>query len=675
VRVGSIKSNIGHAIAASGLAGVIKMTLALRHGLLPATLHVDAPSPEVDWSAGAVRLLTEPEPWLAGERPRRAGISSFGISGTNAHVIIEEAPLSVAAPAPESEPHAPALAALPYLVSGRSEVALRAQAERLRAHLHAHPDLELRDVALTAATARAQHEWRAAIVAGDRGRLLAGLGALLHGEPAGSVVEGRAAGGKTAFMFTGQGAQHVGMGAELYEALPDFRSAFDEVCAKLDSHLGRPLREVMWAAEGSPEAATLDETELTQAALFAFEVALARQLEGWGVEPDLLIGHSIGEVVAAHLAGVFSLADACALVAARGRLMGALPAGGAMLAIAASQQEVAQDLEGYATRLTIAGVNGPRAIVVSGDAEAVEELAEVYRERGRKATRLRVSHAFHSHLMDPMLADFGEVVSTLTLDPPRIPVVSNLTGEVVADEAICSPEYWVRHVRETVRFADGVKALERAGARRLIEVGPGGSLCALARECLSADVEERALLVPAQRAAGRTRHPEVETLVKALARTHTAGVPVDWPAFFAGQRAKRIELPSYAFQRESYWLTEHDAGGDVGAAGLGAADHPLLGAAVQLAGSEEWLLTGRVSPATHPWISDHAVLDTVLLPGTAFLELLLAAGRRAGVETVEELTLEAPLVFAQDGAVQLQVSLAEPDDEGRRGRATPAARW
>ncbi len=670
VRVGSIKSNIGHALAASGMAGVLKMTLALRHGLLPATLHVDAPSPEVDWSAGAVRLLTEAEPWLEGERPRRAGISSFGISGTNAHVILEEAPRAAAeSSTPDLAPQAPALEVLPWLVSARGEVALRAQAERLRTHLKAHPEIEPRDAARSLATTRAQHEWRAAIVAGDRDGLLAGLAALVSGEPAGSVVEGRVAVGKTAFVFTGQGAQHAGMGAELHEALPLFRSAFDEICAELDAHLGRSLQDVVWAAEGSPQAALLDETELTQAALFAFEVALARQLEAWGMKPDLLIGHSIGEVVAAHLAGVLSLADACTLVAARGRLMGALPAGGAMLAVQASEQEVARDLEGFASRLTIAAVNGPRAVVVSGEATAVEELADVWRERGRKITRLRVSHAFHSHLMDPMLVEFGKAVGSLTLAAPRIPVISNLTGEVAADEALCTPEYWMRHVRETVRFADGVGALERAGARRFIEVGPGGALCALARECLSPGAQERALVVAAQRAAGRTRHPEVETLVKALASAHTAGVSVDWPAFFGGGRAQRVDLPSYAFQRESYWLTDHDAGADVGAAGLRSARHPLLGAAVELAGGEEWLLTGRVSPATHRWIADHAVLDTVLLPGTAFLELLLAAGRRAGAETIEELTLEAPLVLAQDGAALLQVTLAEPDADGRRAVA------
>jgi acyl transferase domain-containing protein/acyl carrier protein len=707
-RVGSIKSNIGHAIAASGVAGVIKMALALRHELLPQTLHVDEPSPHVDWSAGKVRLLTEPEPWPAGERPRRAGVSSFGISGTNAHVILEEAPRRFPAPLTsrgDHDPDVPALGVLPWLVSGRSELALRAQAERLRTHLAAHPELQPLDVALSLATARAQHEWRAAIVAGDREGLLAGLSALSRGEPAGSVLEGRAATGRTAFMLSGQGAQHAGMGAELYKAFPSFRKALDEVCAELDRsretlasdlsrgtlasgakprfdrHLGRPLLEIVFAAEGSPEAALLDETELTQPALFAFEVALARLLEAWGVKSDLLLGHSVGELVAAHLAGVFSLADACTFVVARGCLMGELPEGGAMLAVEASEEEAAESLGGLKARLALAAVNGPRAVVFSGDAEAVQELSGVWRERGRKVTRLRVSHAFHSQRMDPMLAELGEVVGGLVLNPPRVAVASNLTGEVVADDVICTPEYWVRHTREAVRFAGGVRALERAGARRFIEVGPDGVLCAVARECLSADRSgetlaadeqprfgqpEQALIVPAQRA----RNPEVETLVKAIAAAHTAGVPVDWPAFFDGRGARRVDLPSYAFQRERYWLSSHDAAGDVGAAGLGAADHPLLGAAVQVAGGEEWLLTGRLSLATHAWIGDHAVLDTVLLPGTAFLELLFAAGRRAGIEAVvEELTLLTPLVFAEGAAGQLQVSLAEPDEDGRRAVA------
>ncbi len=670
--LGSIKSNIGHSQAAAGVAGVIKMVKAFEHGLLPRTLHVDAPTPHVDWSAGDVELLTEPREWPAGERVRRAGVSSFGISGTNAHVILEEPPRPAAgllALGGGQDRRMPALGFVPWLVSGRSEAALRAQAERLRAHLESRSELELLDVAFSLATARAQHEWRAAVVAPDRDGLLAGLAALSRGEPAGGVVEGRVVGGRVAFMFTGQGSQRAGMGAGLYEALPRFREVLDEVCVELDRsremlgrRLGRSLREVLFAAEGSPEAALLDETELTQAALFAFEVALAGQLEAWGVKPELLIGHSVGEVAAAHLAGVFSLADACALVAARGCLMGALPEGGAMLAIEASAEEVVESFGELESRVALAAVNGPRAVVVSGDAEAVEELGGVWRERGRKLTRLRVSHAFHSQRMDPMLVEFGEVVGGLASNPPRLAVASNLTGELVADGVVCTPEYWVRHARETVRFAEGVAALERAGASRFVEVGPDGVLCALGRECLSEDAQERAVFVPAQRARGG----EVETLVKALAHVHTAGVPVNWPAFFAGRGAQPVELPTYAFQRERYWLAPKAGAGDASGMGLGAADHPLLGAAVQVAGGEEWLFTGRLSLDTHPWLSDHAVLDTALLPGTVFLELALAAGREVGCEGVEELTLQAPLVLERGAAVQLQVSVGETDGEGRR---------
>ena len=422
--LGSVKSNIGHTQAAAGVAGRDQdgagdaaraaAADAARRRAVAARRLVGGRGAAAD-RAGAVAA--------AASVPRRAGVSSFGISGTNAHVILEEPPLPEAEPplAAEEPPlpatgslavgslgaaggelgvpaleGVPALGVVPWLVSGRSEVAVRAQAGRLRAYLQAHLELEPRDVAYSLATARAQHSRRAAVVAGDREGLLGGLAALAEGGSAGSVCEGRVAAGKTAFMFTGQGAQRPGMGAGLYEAFPGFRVAFDEVCVELDGRLGRSLREVVFAVEGSPEAVLLDGTEFTQAALFALEVALARQLQEWGVRPDLLIGHSIGEVVAAYLAGVFSLADACTLVAARGRLMGALPEGGAMLAVEASEEEVVQSLDGLASRVALAAVNGPRAVVLSGDEEAVEELGGVWRERGRRVKRLRVSHAFHS---------------------------------------------------------------------------------------------------------------------------------------------------------------------------------------------------------------------------------------------------------------------------------------
>ncbi|MFB6576660.1 SDR family NAD(P)-dependent oxidoreductase [Streptomyces sp. NPDC056402] len=659
LKLGSIKSNIGHTSAAAGVAGVIKMVMAMRHDVLPATLHVDAPSPHVDWETGEIELLTEAQEWPASGRPRRAGVSSFGISGTNAHVIIEEAPVEapVEDEARTDGPAGQPLGAVPVLLSGRSKAALRAQAERLRARVLADPELSAADIGYSLVASRALLEQRATVVAPDRERLLAGLEALAAGEPGAGVAEGRQTGGKTAALFTGQGAQRARMGAELAASFPRFAEALDDICTELDPRVGRSVRDLLTAEEGSDEAALLNATEYTQVALFAIEVALFRLVESLGIRPDYLIGHSVGEIAAAHVAGVLSLSDACALVAARGRLMGALPGGGAMVAVQADEAEVTASLAGFDGRLEIAAVNGPRAVVVSGDADAAEEWLPQWKDR--KTTRLRVSHAFHSPHMEPMLDEFRRVAQGLRFNEPQIPIVSNVTGELVSSE-VTDPEYWVRHVRQAVRFADGIRALHALGVRRFLELGPDGVLTAMARQCLE-DATDVVLT-----AALRARHPEAETFAGFLGQAHIAGVGVDWPAFYAGTGAEQVALPTYAFQRERYWLAPNTGAGAAIAAGLGRIDHPLLAAAVSVGDRDEWVFTGRLSTDTQPWAAEHVLLGNMVVPGTGLVELALSAGRRVASPVLDELVLEAPLLLEDGAARQLQVTVGEADEDGRR---------
>ncbi|MCS7479350.1 type I polyketide synthase [Umezawaea endophytica] len=526
--LGSVKSNIGHTQAAAGVAGIIKMVMAMRHGQVPKTLHVDAPSPAIDWSAGAVELVTSQVAWPETGRPRRAAISSFGISGTNAHTIIEQA----------AEADVPATARVtpeitPFVVSAKNAVAVAEQAGRIGEQLE-WTDADTTDVAFSLATTRATLAHRLVVLGDDRDSAIAALNAARDGGTNPNLVRGTAADGGLAFLFTGQGAQRLGMGRELYEAFPVFADAFDAVCAQLD--LDRPLRDVVFG-----DAEALDRTEYTQPALFAIEVALFRTLEAWGVRPDHVGGHSIGEIAAAHVAGVLSLADAATLVSARGRLMQALPAGGAMVAVQATEAEVLRHLAvGGADDLakslvSLAAVNGPNAVVIAGAEAEVEQVLTHFTDR--KSKRLTVSHAFHSPLMDPMLDDFREVVSALTFSAPKIP----MPGDVI------DPEYWVRHVREAVRFADTVTTLEAKGVSTFLELGPDGVLTAMAQDSVT-----DAVLIPSQ----RKDRAEVTTLVRALATLHVRGIAVDWAAYFARSGARTVDLPTYAFQRDRFWLVD-----------------------------------------------------------------------------------------------------------------------
>ena len=639
--LGSVKSNVGHTQAASGVAGVLKIVLALNNGVMPQTLHVDKPTRHVDWSSGQVELLTERRPWERNGHPRRGAVSCFGLSGTNAHIILEEAPEpDETAETPRDD------AAVPFVLSGRTPQALRAQATRLAEYLTENPTAPL-DVAYALAAGRTHLDHRAAVVGRDLDELLAGLTGLVNGEPTlTSVARGETS---TAFLFSGQGSQRAGMGAVLAAKYPVFAEAFAAACAELDQHLDRPIREVI-----DTDAEALSQTGNTQAALFAFEVALFRLVESWGLVPDAVCGHSIGELAAAHCAGVLSLADAAKLVAARGRLMQALPAGGAMVAIEGTADEVAgHDPQGT---VDVAAVNGPRAVVLSGEEAAVLAVAAKFSEAGRRTKQLVVSHAFHSRLMEPMLAEFRAVAQSLTYLQPSLTVVSSVTGGEVFAE-LTDPEYWVRNVRQPVRFADAVRALAAEGVNRFLELGPDAPLTSAVPQ-----TADTAVAVAAQRRDA----PEDVALTTALATLHVRGVVPDWAAHFSARGASRADLPTYAFQHQRYWLEVSSESGDVSSIGLDPVDHPLLGAATLLADADGVVLSGRISAATHPWLNDHVVGGAILLPGTAFVELAVRAGDEVGCGRVRDLTLHAPLVLPTKGAARIQVRIGTPAADGTR---------
>ncbi|MFC8047823.1 SDR family NAD(P)-dependent oxidoreductase, partial [Nocardia sp. NPDC057353] len=637
--LGSIKSNIGHTQAAAGVAGIIKMIEAMRHGWVPKTLHVDAPSPHVDWAAGELRLATEAVPWPETGRPRRAAISSFGVTGTNAHVVLEQPPL----PAPAAAAAEP-VPALPFAVSGRTAAAVAAQAARLLEFLESAGEPELAALSRALLTGRAALEHRAVVVAGDGAALRRGLGAVAVGAPGGPTGAAHPA-PRLGLLFAGQGVQRAGMGRDLYAAFPSFAAAFDEVCDLVEPALRGELRALV-ATDGP--ATVPDRTEFAQPALFALEYALFRLLEAAGVTADAVLGHSVGEITAVCVAGGLSVADAVRLVVARGRLMQALPAGGAMAAIQGSEAEVAELLP---DAVSIAAVNGPAAVVISGAADAVRELAACFAARGRKTTELRVSHAFHSPLVEPMLADFARVCAEIEFMEPVLPVISGVTGEP-AGALLRDPGYWVRHAREAVRFADGVRALTGLGVTAVLELGPDGTLTALAGELLPAEIGAAACL--------RQGRPERDTLLTALGELHCAGFPVDWPTLLPAGQRHHVPLPTYPFQRRRFWPRP------VARPGASSTGHPLLDAVLPVAGPETVLLTGELDPARTPWCAEHVVLGAVLQPGAVLVELALRAAAEAGADLVEELTMEAPLPLPDSGRTELQVLAGPRAADGRR---------
>ncbi|MEU8825803.1 type I polyketide synthase [Streptomyces sp. NPDC048636] len=628
--LGSLKSNIGHTQGAAGVAGVMKMVLAMRHGVVPRTLHVDEPTPQVDWTAGAVELAVEQRPWPETGQPRRAAVSGFGVSGTNAHVVLEQAPTI------DARESTAALDVTPLVLSGHGSEALRAQAGRLSAFLR-DSAVPTGEVARTLAFGRAALPQRAVVLAPGRDDAVSALDALAQGVDHPAVVTGAIARGRLAMVFPGQGAQRAGMGRALYERYPVFRQAFDEICVELDRRLGTDVRDVVFGDAGE----LIERTVFAQTSLFALGVGLLRLWESFGVRADVVAGHSVGEIAAAHAAGVLSLADAIALVAARGRLMEALPPGGVMVSVLAPEQRVRSVL---VPGVEVAAVNGPSSVVISGDERAVSRVADELAAAGHKTKRLTGSHAFHSALMEPMLAEFRAAVSGLTFAPPQLPFVSTVTGTVLEE---FDAEYWVRQVRDTVRFADGVSALAGCEVRTVLELGPDGALSALGRDC---SPDGRIDFVP-------SLHRDDDVL-KAVAVGHVRGVAIDWPALL-GAGPTHPDLPTYAFRHENFWLS-----GDRG--GQSTTGHPLLGTFVDLPDTGGAVFTSRLSLRSQPWLADHVVSGEVLLPGAAMVDLTLRAGDELGCGAVEELVIEAPVVLPGDGALALRVSVGDADDDGRR---------
>lgn len=677
--LGSLKSNIGHAQAAAGIAGVIKVVEAIRRGQLPRSLHLDEPTPLVDWESGRVELLSDGRVWPDTGRPRRAGVSAFGVSGTNAHVILEQAPeidsLDPVVTRNDAEDvverrissdneELESLGVLPIVFSGATSDGLRGQADRLSEFLSTAEHADLGSIASSLVRDRVIFETRGVVLASDRAGAVSALTAVAQGRviPGAVTNTGNITGG-VGVVFAGQGSQRSGAGAELYERFPAFRTAFDAAVELLDRYLGDAVkfsvRDVAFGAPGTEEL--VDATVYTQSVVFAVETALFRLLRSWGIEIAVVAGHSIGGVVAAHVAGVLSLDDAARLVAARGRLMGELPTGGAMVAVEATETEVLEIIEQVAAETeapmaSIAAVNGPRAVVVSGTEASVLTVAARLAGTGRRTRRLTVSHGFHSALMDPVLTEFESVVAELTFAvPTESIVISDSTGTVVTGAELADPQYWVRHLRGTVRFADSVRAMRELGIGTFVEIGADAVLTPMISASLDVadDVSVTATL--------RNGRDETTTVLTAAATVFANGAYVDWSAIVP--RAPRIPLPTYAFQQQRFWAAPSAARPVTAPRGVTSVAHPLLGAAVSLAVDGSVLLTGQLSLRSHPWLADHAVLGTVIVPGTALLELAARAGDEVGARGIEELIVESPLVLSEE-PVDIQVAVAPAADDG-----------
>ncbi|MEU0929282.1 type I polyketide synthase, partial [Streptomyces malaysiensis] len=611
--LGSVKSNIGHTQAAAGVAGVMKMVLAIQHGALPKTLHVDEPSPHVDWSAGAVQLLAEKVAWPQSDEPRRAGVSAFGVSGTNAHVVLEQAPVGGEDEAADDGVGGGHSGVVPWVLSARSEAALRAQGDRLASYVEKAPELSAEDVGWSLATARTVFEHRAVVLAGERGGLVGGVGALAEGRDVSGLIRGVAgADGRVVLVFPGQGWQWVGMAAGLLESSAVFAERLGECAVALAPFVEWSLVDVLG------DAAALERVDVVQPVLWAVMVSLAEVWRSFGVEPAAVIGHSQGEIAAACVAGALSLEDGARVVALRSRALRALSGGGGMVSVSLPVGEVRERIARWGERLSVAAVNGPSAVVVSGDAVALEELLALCEVEEIRARRVPVDYASHCAHVEVIEGELLRELGGIGPRPSSVPFYSTVTGGVL-DTVGLDAGYWYRNLRQTVRFDETVGALLADGFQVFVE--------ASAHPVLTVGVEQTAEDQGTRvTAVGSLRRDEggLDRFLTSVAEAYVGGASVDWSTVFQGTGARQVDLPTYAFQHQHYWIkTPSPAVGDVTSAGLGSADHPLLGAVVGLAGVDGVLLTGRLSLVSHGWLADHVVWGVVVVPGAALVELVL----------------------------------------------------
>ncbi|HEU5471211.1 MAG TPA: SDR family NAD(P)-dependent oxidoreductase [Actinophytocola sp.] len=653
--LGSIKSNIGHTQAAAGVASVIKMVQAMRHRMLPATRNVDAPTPKVDWSAGAVELLTQARDWPESDRPRRAGVSSFGVSGTNAHLILEEPPRA-AAGIVDPETESVELPVLPWVVSARSEPALRAQAHRLQEFVDANPEVAIADVGYSLASTRAQWEHRAVITAADREGLVRGVKALAVGESVPGLELGVTTGGdgdRVVLVFPGQGGQWLGMAAGLLESSPVFVERLAECVGELQRWVDWPVWPVL---RGEVDGPLVERVDVVQPVLWAVLVSLAEVWRSYGVVPAGVVGHSQGEIAAACVAGGLSIADGARVVALRSKAITNLSGLGGMVSVAAPVGQV-EELLGAG--LGVAAVNGPSTVVVSGGGPELDRLLEECARRGIRAKRIDVDYASHSEQVERIRA---EILAGLTgIEPVRsqIPFYSTVTN-AVQDTGELDAGYWYRNLRSTVRFADTVRTMLEEGFQHFIEVGPHPVLATSIQDSIEQAGADASVVGTLRRNDGG-----LDRMIASVGQAWCHGVAVDWSGMFTDTGAQPVQLPTYAFQHEPFWLT---GGVAVDAAGLGqtAVRHPLLAAVVDLPDTGGVVLTGRLSLGTQSWLADHAVEDTILVPGTALVELAIHAAEWIGCDLLEELTLSAPMLLPPAGGLDLQVVIGGAGDDGRR---------